>query len=51
MTYFNLEHKTKPKANAQNPPWVYKSLKDNLNSCLKSVYGGTTYSAKITDQP
>lgn len=49
MTHFNLEHRAKPRANAQNLPCVYKSLKDNLNSSLKSVYGGTTYTAKITD--
>lgn len=50
VTQFNLEHKIKPRVNAKNPPCMYKSLKHNLNSCLKSVWGGTTYSRKETDQ-
>lgn len=50
MTHFNLEHKIKPRVNARNPPCRYKSLKQNLTSCLKSVWGGTTYSRKETDQ-
>lgn len=39
VTHFNLEHKIKPGVNAEYPPCMYKSLKHNLSSRLKSVWG------------
>lgn len=39
VTHFNLEHKIKPGVNAEHPPCLYKSLKDNPSCRLKSVWG------------